>query len=145
MDARRLVTDLLAMLGHDLGFDGLALADDGTVTLRFDERFMLLLAVEEEQGRLLLLTPLPVPDNAGMRKALLANFLWRDTGGATLAIEPTTGQLALQQRIPLASLDYPTFALTLELFIEQAEHQTTALAPEEAVAQMIAFDPRFIV
>lgn len=146
MDSRRLVSELLATLGQALGFDGFALADDGTVTLRFDERIMLLMAVEEPSATLLLLTPLPAPDTTGLRKALLANFLWRGTGGATLALEPTTGQLALQQRLPLAGLDYPTFTATLEAFIEEAERQRLELEPaDEVPAPLVGFDPRFIV
>jgi hypothetical protein len=152
MDARRLVSELLVTLGRDLGLENLTLASDDTLTLRFDERVMALLAVQEQEGTLLLLAPLPVPDAAGMRQALLANFLWRETAGATLALEPETGQLALQQRLPLQGLDYPTFSAAIEVFVDMAARQTDALAASAADradgmpdAQPVAFDPRFIV
>lgn len=148
--AARAIADGLAV---NFGIDGLEFGDDGTITLQIDERLLLSLALTAEPEGLILFAPLtgePVSSPALLRRALLGNFLWQATGGATLSVEPKGGQLVLQQQVPLAGLDYPAFAALLQTFIEQAEAWSAeaALGTDEAVIVQDRpglFDPRLIV
>ncbi len=104
--ARALAEDL----ARSLGVEVLAFDEDGTLTLEFDDRILVCAAVEHGGETLALFAPVtagPLADPGLTRRALEANFLWRGTGGATLAVEPGSGQLALIRRVPLAGLDYP--------------------------------------
>ncbi len=65
-----------------------------------------------------------------MRTALTANFLWADTDGATLSIEPQSGQLAIHKRVSLEGLEYPAFHAVLDSFIETASQFLELLGPK---------------
>ena len=75
----------------------------------------------QDQGSLLLLASIlgtegPKPP-AFLQIMLESNFLWQGGRGATLAIEPASGVITLEQRLPLAGLAYPEFQAALEVFV----------------------------
>lgn len=142
-------------LGRSLGLDGLAFdADDGTFTLELDDRTLVSIAVDRGGDALTLYAPVtatPLAEPHLVRRALEANFLWRRTGGATLAIEPGSGQLVLHARLQLSGLQVPAFARALEGFAEQVASWSAELAggtfhasppTPDADAQGLPFDPK---
>ena len=72
----------------------------------------------------------PPPDANGAFGAmmLLANFLLRGTGGATLCQNPKTSAYALVRPFPLALTDVESFAAGLESLVNQVENWRKALA-----------------
>jgi len=133
--ARALAEDL----ARALGVDGLAFDEDGTLTLELDDRILVCAALEHGGEALTLFAPVtagPLADPGLTRRALEANFLWRGAGGATLAVEPGSGQLALLRRVPLAGLGYPAFAELLEAFADQAAAWADEAA-ESAAAEAV--------
>jgi hypothetical protein len=128
---------LVEDLGRELGIAGLALDDDGVATLRIDE-IVVSLAVDGDGLTLFApLTEVAVADRSSLSRALMANFLWTETDGATLALEPHSRQLVLQRHLPLDRLDYPVFVVTLERFTALAEHWAAVLRQELADDQAL--------
>jgi len=132
MDIPAAAQALAEGLGRSLGLDGLAFdPDDGTLTLELDDRTLVSVGIDRGGQTLTLFAPVtagPLTEPDLVHHALEANFLWRGTGGATLAIEPGSGQLVLQARLALAGLQIPAFATALESFAEQAASWSSELA-----------------
>ena len=155
MDIPAAAQALAEGLGRSLGLDDLAFdPDDGTLTLELDDSTLVSVGVDRSGETLTLFAPLtadPLTEPDFVRRALEANFLWRRTGGATLAIEPGSGQLVLQVRLALAGLQVPAFATALEGFAEQAAAWSAELAANGSRAatpgpdsdpQGLPFDPK---
>lgn len=136
-------TALVDELGRELGIAGLAFDGDGIVSLQID-RLTVSLAVDGDG--LTLFAPVSeaeVADPSRLARALMANFLWIDSDGATLALEPQSRRLALQRRLPLAGLDCPGFVAALERFTALAESWLDGLggdAAEDRAAMPAAWD-----
>lgn len=144
---------LLKSISHSLGIEGLECEDDGTITITVDDQLVCLAFNKSDDGVLLFA---PCTDGMLAAPTLLAsamreNFLWKATGGATLAVEPTSGQLVVQQNISLMGLDYPKFAEHLEGFLAVVEKwRTRAAQPDSLESPAVdessnAFDPRLRV
>lgn len=120
MDASARAQLLVDELGRTLGLEGLHLDEDASLTLELDGQLVVSLGVED-QGSLLLLASIqgtegPKPQ-AFLETMLESNFLWQGGRGATLAIEPASGVITLEQRLPLAGLAFPEFQAALEAFV----------------------------
>jgi hypothetical protein len=115
---------LLDELAKDLGFDELALGEDGTCTLVFDDSLFVELFHDAEAGTLGFETRLGEPSQEQVatvyRRVLQANALWRETGGLLFALDGGTGEILMQQRIDAAGLDFLAFRDKLERFVEAA-------------------------
>jgi hypothetical protein len=76
----------------------------------------------------------PVAELAGdesadfFRTLLDANLFWAGTGGATLSLEPVSNRIFLQDKMPLAALEFPVFESWLSGFIEAARSWMLSLA-----------------
>jgi hypothetical protein len=146
MSDRRLVDIIVSELGAATGLEDFALDDDGTATLEFDGSEVCL-AGDSEGESITLFAPVKAGDDAStLRRALSANFLWRETSGATFALEPSSGRLALQLRLPLVGVDYPRFAAILEEFLDRVNwadswnvEETSTSAEFEAASHDMRF------
>jgi hypothetical protein len=114
---------LIRALGHAVGIDALALDDNGTCTLRFDET-MLTCELDAGEDQLVLhavLGPLPTDGRAELLARLLeGNLFWKDTHGATLALDRRDARVLLLRAVPL---DSPPagFPGVVERFVDGAE------------------------
>jgi hypothetical protein len=114
---------LIRALGHAVGIDALCLDDGGTCTLRMDE-LLLTLELDEGEERLVLhsvLGPLPADGQAELFARLLeGNLFWKDTHGATLALDRRDAHVLLLHAVPL---DSPPagFPGIVERFVDCAE------------------------
>jgi hypothetical protein len=114
---------LIRALGHAVGIDALALDDGGTCTLSMDE-MVLTLELDEGEDRLVLhagLGWLPAEGQAELLARLLeGNLFWKDTHGATLALDRREDRVLLLRAVPL---DSPPagFPGLVERFVDGAE------------------------
>jgi hypothetical protein len=114
---------LIRALGHAVGIDALSLDDGGTCTLSMDE-VVLTLELDEREDRLVLhaaLGPLPADGQAELFARLLeGNLFWKDTHGATLALDRRNARVLLLHAVPL---DAPPagFPGIVERFVDCAE------------------------
>ncbi len=128
MDARAKADMLVAEMAAAMGIPELALDAEGTLSLDMDDRFLVTLGVDEAAGALTLFAPIlgtqgPKP-KAFLEAALVGNFMWQGTLGATLAIDEETGTLVLQRRLPLDGLKLPDLEQAVEQFVNAAEAWT---------------------
>ena len=97
---------LIRALGHAVGIDALALDDRGTCTLSMDD-VVLTLELDEGEDRLVLhavVGPLPADGQAELFARLLeGNLFWKDTHGATLALDRRDARVLLLRAVPLDS------------------------------------------
>jgi hypothetical protein len=139
---------LVRALGHAVGIDDLSLDDGGACTLRFDET-VLALALDEDEDRLVLhagLGPLPAEGRAELLARLLeGNLFWKDTHGATLALDRRNARVLLLRAVPL---DAPPagFPGLVERFVDAAEAWsavivTACYAVPEPAANATLVDP----
>lgn len=119
---------LVGALGRAIGIDALALDELGTCTLRFDDTVVML---EAEEYRLVLhsiIGTAPVLGRAEfMARLLEANLLWKDTGGATLALDPHSDRVLMMQAVPpeMPPVQFPNL---VGRFVDAAEAWTAHLA-----------------
>jgi hypothetical protein len=123
---------LLAELGANIGLPGLAFDDSGCCRLAIDD-----LPVEIERmtdGAALLLTCIvgELPGSGretAMGRLLDANFLFKGTQGATLAVPLGSDVVVLFYRAAAAGLGLVELRQMLENFTAAGEHARTLLAP----------------
>src|SRR6516165_10233600 len=137
---------LIRALGHAVGIDALSLDDGGTCTLRFDET-VLTLELDEGEDRLVLhagLGPLPAEGQAELLARLLeGNLFWKDTHGATLALDRRNARVLLLRAVPL---DAPPagFPGLVERFVDAAEAWREVIATACGAVPGPAADTPFI-
>lgn len=116
------IDQLLIELADQLGTGPLQLDDDGATILVFDGIEVIL---AREADHLLVFAKLgeAPDDNIEFVEALLAaNLFWRETGGATLSLEPHSRLILLATRLAVAEIEsvdhlelqIETFALTVQ-------------------------------
>ncbi len=122
--------ELLAAFAAKYGIEGLDGAD-GAAELDVDG-FRVELLDDTQTHSLLACAEigLPQPDADGAFCGLMlkANFLLRDTEGATLCQNPETGAYALVRPFPLALADAESLGAGLESLVNQAENWRRILA-----------------
>lgn len=128
MDARAKADVLVAEMAAAMGIPELALDADGTLTLDMDDRFLVTIGVDEPANALTLMAPLlgtegPKP-KALLEEALVGNFMWQGTLGATLAIDEETGTMVLHRRLPLDGLKLQELEQAIEQFVDATEAWT---------------------
>ena len=115
---------LLKDFGENVGIPGLALDDSGCCCLSFDD---LLVNVEyNDQTRQFFLSAhigdLPAEGREALYERLLsANYFFRDTQGATLAIDKPSNRVLLVFQAPASALDATIFSNTVRNFIQTTE------------------------
>ena len=145
------IDELLERFGNDTGLGRLALDGAGACTFLVDEMKVSFMHVAEG-GRLLLFAEvgeLPEVGRSGMLLAALkANYLFRGTSGATLAVRSDSPVLFLNQSLGLDGLSYEDFVQALgdftatlaewRLFL--ADYRSDASAPETVVSEPPPFE-----
>jgi Tir chaperone protein (CesT) family len=137
---------LIRALGHAVGIDALALDDGGTCTLRFDET-VLTFELDEGEDRLVLhaaVGPLPAEGQAELLARLLeGNLFWKDTHGATLALDRREDRVLLLRAVPL---DSPSagFPGLVERFVDAAEAWREVIAKARGAVPEPAATATFI-
>ena len=124
--ARSAFTDL----GTALGIDDLQLDENGYAALGFDD-LLVNFELDEERDRLLLTASLGQPEGnkqAAYELLMSANYLWQGTGGGTLALEESSGEIILQKPLPIATLDQQALEMAIEIFVDTAELWAQQLA-----------------
>lgn len=127
--------DVLRALGLDLGLGELVFDEERACLLKFDD---VLVDIECPDGPSLYLTialfSLHMPLQAGVLANLLqANLYGRDTAGGTLACDPRTGAVFLQDRLDKHTLDLPRLSGRIAAMVEAAERWRTTLPRTVAV------------
>ena len=138
---------LLERFGNDTGLGRLALDGAGACTFLVDEMKVSFMYVAEG-GRLLLFAEvgeLPAAGNPGMLLAALrANYLFRGTSGATLAVRPDSPVLFLNQSLGLDGLSYEDFVHALGDFTATLAEWRRLLAdyrPDASASENAVFEP----
>jgi len=115
-------SDGVCAIGHSSGLDCVVEAPgDGSVYLRVG-----ILPWEPEVH----------PDLA--ERCLVAQFMGRDTHGASFGVDPVDGQLVLWRERPLASLDEGSFCRLVVQILECADHWREGLPAAEVRAKQAA-------
>lgn len=138
MDHRYLANQLLAALGKTLTVSGLALGEDDTCVLLFDDDLALTIEFDESEQRLVFSIFIDkLADDAGyagplLRELLAANLYWLGTGGASLGLQSSTGALMLFQASPVAAFDDSSFERLLDQLLKTAERLRKRAAAHRA-------------
>jgi hypothetical protein len=134
---------LLDEFGRTAGLGRVALNDEGVCRLVLDEDLTVDVEVAPEASRAAgsfflhaVAGRLPAGDgDPGLLKELLAaNLFGRDTGGATLALDPDLGEVVLLRELGAEATDYGTFAAALERFVNALDRWRGRLAKGAAPA-----------
>jgi hypothetical protein len=122
---------LLHRLGELLGIGQMELDRDSLAFLTIDDR-LIMIGYDTPESRLVLMAPLgePPAEPARLHRLLEANFLWRATGGASFAIDPSSGLLSLLRPLP-AHLDVTDLQRTLLGLVDFADAWEAELAEGE--------------
>ena len=145
------IDELLERFGNDTGLGRLALDGAGAYTFLVDEMKVSFMHVAEG-GRLLFFAEVGELLEAGrcgmLLAALRANYLFRGTSGATLAVRPDSPVLFLNLSLGLDGLSYEDFVQALGDFTATlaewrrllADYRPDASAPEAAVSEPPPFE-----
>ncbi len=130
---------LLERFRKDTGLENLAPDDTDTCTFLVDEMKVSLMHIAEG-GRLLLFAEVgELPDGgcpALAMAALKANYLFRGTSGATLAVRPDSSMLFLNQSMLLENLSYDDFVQAISDFVDTIEEWQKMIANYRPMAEV---------
>ena len=131
------VNVLISRLGEGLAIPDLALDEAGTCTLVIDNGAVIVnLGHNRSAGALDLMTCLDRVELSApnLMQLLGANLGWRATGGATFAVEPTSGAVMLQRRLTAGEVNEEGLKSALESLVVAAEVWTRRLTGDMAAA-----------
>lgn len=136
MDHRFLANQLLAAFGKTLTLEGLALGEDDTCVLLFDDDLALTIELDEPGARFVFsiyLDRLPAEGAEPLlRELLAANLYWLGTEGATVGLQASTASLMLMHASAVASLDDASFERLLDALLKTAERLRARIAAHRA-------------
>jgi hypothetical protein len=125
MDYREEVNVLLGELGKALDLSSLKLDANNHCLILFDDKIVLNLELQEEEGALIVYSYISIVPFAGkeliLEILLEANFFWKISHGATFAIDKQTQTLVLEQKFPIPLIKMENFQDELGLFVDVAE------------------------
>ncbi|MDR2200527.1 MAG: type III secretion system chaperone [Puniceicoccales bacterium] len=105
MDYKNEVNNLLQELGKILDLSSLTLDSNNHCLILFDDKIVINLELEEEEGAFIVYSYISVVPFSGkeliLEILLEANFFWKISHGATFAIDKQTQTLVLQQKFAL--------------------------------------------
>lgn len=127
---------LIAEFGRQCGIDDMRPDDDGTVDLELEDGVTLTLQLNADGDHLLLFTTVGLVGEAVggdlLLELLSANLFGRETGGATLSLEPGTGQIVLYRAERLDGLLAGQLVHLVDRFADSAAFWAARLAPADA-------------
>lgn len=119
------ITDLLADFGRKAGLGSLSLDESGVCRLSFDQSLIVDLEFDSGAGLLHIYSavgPIPAEGKEAVFGALLsANLFGSETGGASLAIDPSQNEIILCRSVNPDHLDSTAFEGILESFVNHLE------------------------
>jgi hypothetical protein len=125
MDYKKEVNNLLRELGRVLDLSSLELDTNNHCLILFDDKIVLNLELQEEEGTLIVYSYISVVPFAGkeliLEILLEANFFWKISHGATFAIDKQTQTLILEQKFPLPLEKPESFQDELGVFVDVVE------------------------
>ncbi len=134
-------TALMRDLGAMAGLGDLKPGEAMECVLGVDN-FIVTLACQDEEQLLLYAGVGSLPAR-GREKFLLrllrGNYFFAETGGATLAADPATGDIQLLYRRPLAGLDGAGLARLLEGYLERLEYWSGICSSNSEAIEPAAF------
>ena len=93
--------------------------------LLFDDAMLVQICLLEEDGMFSFAAKLGNIDEAKINllypRLLEANLLWRETHGATLAVQQYSEMVMLVQHMPMRNCNYTLFEKSLEIFVNTVE------------------------
>ena len=119
MDASEIIGALGAKLGIGLEFDDgdvCSFEADGMIVTIHNLREIDTIAITGDLGE-----PPPWNLETLYRSMLEANYLFKDTSGATISFNPETGRFALCRTLPCKALDDDVFFAAVERFVNTLE------------------------
>ena len=111
--------DLMAGVGDILGIEGYTPDAEGVCILESEEAEIRIIHCPEADEMLLLMaTVMPAPPDGGrmLLAALDANHRFKGTRGATVSLDPESGELVLSHYLPVDILTPRSFVAMLEAF-----------------------------
>lgn len=140
MNARHTADHLIAELGRSLGIPALTFDARGCCTLVFDRVVAVNIALDVDFEGLLLMSHIgKAASHAPLKSLLVGNYLWRETAGATLSLDPSEQSAVLTQRLPLSQADYSYFNAQLNLFVTTTEKWQKRLADASEAQPLPAY------
>ena len=118
------LTLLVSDVGKMINIPELQLDDNGICTLGIDDNLIISLgynASQESVDVLCCLDSIPLTDQLVLR-ALMANFMWIDTQGATFSIEEQSNSLILLTRLAFQGVSTQSFLQHISQFINVTEY-----------------------
>lgn len=117
----------------------------------FDDSLLVEAFHEEVTNKLVLTTHVGTPNDdrvAQLYRLLLQyNYLWRDTSGTRMALEPPDGNIIMIYDLPLAGLDGVTLRNVLQNFAAAARAWTVTIngpvASDASASEDATDDPAF--
>ena len=142
------VQKILASFGESLGISNLKFDEDNYCCLLFDE-VCINLEADVKTGQIFFNSPLgPIPENgdqAFFEMLLEANYFYRETGGASLAMNRDANIVQLIYSIPYQGLDLVQFEQIMESLVNLSESWTQKILVYEParVDEDVDIDLRF--
>jgi len=131
---RAIFNNLLASLGEAIGIPDLALDKNNQCIVSFEEGISINFFYETDSDTVVCFAPIAYFANADGKEALLArmlkaNFFWQDTKGFTIAMEPETERLIIQDKQkPSYFADYDMLAAYIDNAMTLVQKWRTTLA-----------------
>lgn len=116
---------LMTQIGPTLALDDVTASGEEASWLLLRGETALVIDFDEERQSLAFVAtvdPVSAPDATAVYKLMLNyNALAHATGGARLALEPTTGDVQFLVDLPVADLDLPFFSAVVEEVFDKAD------------------------
>ncbi|MDI9331794.1 MAG: type III secretion system chaperone [Alphaproteobacteria bacterium] len=114
---------LVKALARHIGLQELVLDESGQCTLAFDETIVLSFVGDADEGLnvVSLIAEIDQPTVQVLSKLLEHNFVPKGLGGGHVAMQPDSNRVVLVQRWDCTTLDFNTFTVQLEDFVNAVE------------------------
>ncbi len=127
------INRLLTDFGNALGLDGLSLDENGNCCLSFDEVVVNIESVGESSLVLFYSSLGVLPEDAGRdvySRLLAANYFFYGTAGATVGVEPASGNVALTRVVDATGMEVLDLEAVIKAFVDAAESCAARLSTD---------------
>ncbi|SIN76773.1 type III secretion system chaperone [Halodesulfovibrio marinisediminis] len=118
MDNHTIIQGVLKEFGKIIDLESLALNQDGSCKLMFDNELEINFELDQTTDSLFLISPVAVGNEKLFADALQLNLFWGELNGCRFILLGNTNVLALMRRIPVERFDLITLETELEKFLE---------------------------